>query len=65
MFTPLNLAIALSVTAAFFIVTVKAARNARAARSIAQVLHDTENPAERGWCARGGSRMAGGIRTAS
>jgi hypothetical protein len=48
MFTPLNLAIALSVTAAFFIVTVKAARNARAARSIAQVLHDTENPAERG-----------------
>jgi hypothetical protein len=48
MFTPLNVTIALSVAAAFLIVTVTAARNARAARSIAHVLHDTENPVGRG-----------------
>jgi hypothetical protein len=48
MFTPLNVAVALSVAVAVLMVTWSAARNARPARSIAQVLHDTENPAERG-----------------
>jgi hypothetical protein len=48
MFTPLNLIVALSIAAAFLIVTLSAARNARAARSIAHVLHDAENPADRG-----------------